>query len=135
MDPGNYVFDVKRKRIPLQNGKPLKVTREAELEMRRKAHGKISEKYRRENCDEKGNLQSNLTRQELRGLKSLEERKEKGEIVVTMTGKSTKFCIMRQEDYLRLGEEHTKKDIEITREEVQKREKILNSHALYWCRM
>ena len=141
-DPEKKQYDERRQRVTdmaectrIHLPKPLKVAREAELEMRREAHGKISEKYRRENCDEKGNPQSNLTRQELRGLKSLEERKEKGEIVVTMTDKSTKFCIMRQEDYLKLGEDHTKKDIEITREEVQKREKILNSHALYWCRM
>ena len=55
--------------------------------------------------------------------------------MITLTDKSTKFCIMKQEDYLKLGEEHTKKDREITREEVQRREKVLNSHALNCCRM
>ena len=140
--PERKEYDERRQRVTdmaecarIHLPKPLQVTREAELEMRREAHGRASEEYRRKNCDEKGNTQSNLTKQELRGLKSLEERKEKGEIVITLTDKSTKFCIMKQEDYSKLGEEHTKKDREIPREEVHKREKVLNSHALNWCRM
>ena len=52
-----------------------------------------------------------------------------------MTDKSTKLCIMKREDYLKLGEDHVSKDEEIGRDEVQRREKILNSHAISWCKM
>ena len=115
--------------------KPLEVKKEAEIEMRREAHARVSRQYREKFCDEKGEQETNLTAQEKRGLKSLEKRKNEGEIVVTLTDKSTKFCVMKREDYLALGEAHVGKDKEISREEMVKREKILNSHALSWCRM
>ena len=115
--------------------RPLEVKREAEIEMRRETHARASRLYREKHCDEKGEQVDNLTRQERRGLRSLEKRKNNGEIVITLTDKSSKFCIMKREDYLELGEVHVGKDKEIQREEVVKREKILNSHALNWCRM
>ena len=53
-DPERKEYDERRQRVTdmaectrIHLPKPLKVTREAELEMRREAHGKISEKYRR----------------------------------------------------------------------------------------
>ena len=115
--------------------KPLEVTREAQLEMRREAHAKVSEKFRKENCDERGRQQRTLSVKELRGLKKLEKRKNEGEIVVIMTDKSSKLCIMKREDYLKLGEEHVAKDKEITREDVTGIEKVLNQHALTWIKM
>ena len=115
--------------------KPLEVKKEAEIEMRREAHAKISRQYREKFCNERGEQESNLTAQERRGLKSLEKRRNEGEIVITMTDKSTKFCVMKREDYLALGEPHVGKDKEISREEMVKMEKVLNSHALSWCRM
>ena len=42
----------------------------------------------------------------MRGLKSLEKRKNEGEIVITTTDKSTRLCVMKKEDYLKLGEGH-----------------------------
>ena len=45
------------------------------------------------------------------------------------------MCIMKREDYLKLGEEHVSKDRIIDREEVRKREMHLNNHALTWCKM
>ena len=86
--------------------KPLKVKREAEIEMRREMHKKISEEYRKEKCDDRDNQEDNLTPQERRGLRSLEKRKTDGEIIIAMTDKSTKLCIMKREDYLKLGEDH-----------------------------
>ena len=115
--------------------KPLEVKHEAEIEMRRDAHSRVSREYREMYCDQRGTQESNLTPQERRGLKSLEKRKNEGEIVITMTDKSTKLCIMKREEYLKLGEAHVGKDKEITREEMVMKEKVLNSHALSWCRM
>ena len=86
--------------------RPLEVKREAEIEMRRETHARTSRQYRERNCDEKGEQVDNLTQQERRGLRSLEKRKNEGEIVITLTDKSSKFCIMKREDYLKLGEAH-----------------------------
>ena len=71
-----------------------------------------------------------LTEKEQNGIRKLEKRKNAGEVVITMTDKSSKLCIMSREDYLKLGDDHVKKDAEIGRQEVQKSEKILNLHSL-----
>ena len=42
---------------------------------------------------------------------------------------------MTKEDYIKLGEEHVRKDKEITLDEVKEKEKILNSHSLAWLKM
>ena len=98
-------------------------------------HTRVSEKYREEKCDRAGRQERNITQEELRGLKKLEKRKNDGEIVIITTDKSSKMCVMRREDYLLLGEEHVSKDRVIDRQEALKREKLLNQHALAWCRM
>ena len=115
--------------------KPLKITQEAQIEMRRELHQKISEEYRQKFCDDKGRQENNLTKEETRGLKKLEKRKQEGEIVVIMTDKSSKLCVMKRSDYLLLGEVHVGKDSVIGREELIKRERILNNHSLSWCKM
>ena len=78
--------------------KPLKVEQEAQLEMRRTKHRQISEEYRRKMCDDNGRQEMNLTREEMRGLKKLEKRKQDGEIVIINTDKSSKLCVMKRED-------------------------------------
>ena len=62
--------------------------------------------------------ESNLTAQERKGLRSLEKRKNESEIVITMTDKSTKLCIMKREEYMKLEEANVGKDKEIIREEI-----------------
>ena len=76
--------------------KPLQVNKEAQLETRRELHQRVSEKYRREQCDDKGAQENNLTREELRGIRKLEKRKNNGELVVIMTDKSSKLCAMKR---------------------------------------
>ena len=55
--------------------KPLEVSKEAHLEMRREVHARVSEEHRGERCDGRGRQEMNLTRMEMRGLKKLEKRK------------------------------------------------------------
>ena len=52
-----------------------------------------------------------------------------------MTDKSSKLCVMKRSDYLLLGEVHVGKDTVIERDELIRREKILNNHSLTWCKM
>ena len=91
--------------------------------------------YIRKNCDIKGNIKdSNIDKEEAAAIRSvkkkvsngevIEKRKKDGEVVITIT-MSSKLCIMKKEDYVELGKEHVEKDIEIGREEVLKRERIL----------
>ena len=129
-DPEDKSYDERKMRVTdmqectrIHLPKPLGIKREAEIELHREAHKKVSEGYRKEKCDDKDNQEDILTKQERRGLKSLEKRKKDGEIIITMTDKSSKLCIMKREDYLRLGEDHVSKDLEVDRREVQRREK------------
>ena len=141
-DSENKVYDERKQRVTdlkecsrIFLPKPLEVKREAQLEMRRELHSRVSEEYRKEMCDDQGRQKKILTTEEIRGLKKLEKRKQEGEIVVIMTDKSSKLCAMKRTDYLKLGEEHVGKDIEIGREELLRREKTLNQHALSWIKM
>ena len=102
------------------------------MEMRREVHERTCEEYRKENCDKKGKQEINLTKEEMRGVKKLEKRKQEGEIVILMTDKSSKMCAVKINEYLELGEVHVGKDIVIDRDEVGRREKFLNNHSLSW---
>ena len=141
-DCENRVYDERKQRVTdlkectrIFLPKPLEVNQEAQIEMRREVHLRTSEEYREKECDEKGRQRRNLTLSEQRGLKKLEKRKNEGEIVVIMTDKSSKMCIMKRDDYEQLGEDHVGKDRVVDREEILEREKVLNQHSLSWCKM
>ena len=53
---------------------------EALLETRRQTQAKVFKEYRKENCDEKGRQKSNLTKQQMAGLKKLKKRVADGEM-------------------------------------------------------
>ena len=141
-DCENRVYDERKQRVTdlkectrIFLPKPLEVNQEAQIEMRREVHLRTSEEYREKECDEKGRQRRNLTLSEQRGLRKLEKRKNEGEIVVIMTDKSSKMCIMKRDDYEQLGEDHVGKDRVVDREEILEREKVLNQHSLSWCKM
>ena len=56
-------------------------------------------KYMEDHCLQKGRQKSNLTKGELRGLKTLKKRVKDGEIVVLPTDKSGLFAVMKRETY------------------------------------
>ena len=60
--------------------------------------------------------------------------KEK-EIISMKTDKSGKLCITTREEYLKMGEEHTKRDEKVDRKVVIEKEKQLNGHVLFWSKM
>ena len=80
-DPEKNTYDERKKRVTdlkecsrVTLPKPLRVTREAEIELRREIHNNIYQKYRKEHCNENGEQESNLSKQEERGLASLKRR-------------------------------------------------------------
>ena len=114
--------------------KPLTVSEEALIELRREIHNKTYGKYWKE-FTLNGEQVENLTDKEIRGLRSILRRIRAGELLVIKTDKSGKFCIVSVQDYLRLGEVHTKKDRKIERGDVIETEKILNGHSNAWCKI
>jgi hypothetical protein len=129
-DPVRKVYDDRKRRVTdLQEcsrvtlPKPLPTKEEALIEMRQEIHGKIYEEYRQEFCSKEGDQKPNLTEAEAAGLKSLQKRMKEGELVIMKTDKSSKFCVTTREEYIKMGEAHTKKDKKIKREEIHELEK------------
>ena len=65
-------------------------------------------------------------------MKSLQKRIREDDLIVMKTDKSSKLVVTDKETYKKMGEEHTKKDREVSKEEVEKMEKCLNSHTVAW---
>ena len=141
-DPVEKIFDDRKRRVTdlkecnrITLPKPLPANEEAKIEIRRDVHKRIYEKYRAENCNRFGDQKSNLSKAEMEGLKSLEKRIKKREIIVIKTDKSSRFAVCNEAAYLRMGRVHTSKDRVVEREELIKIEKILNSHCVAWGKM
>ena len=114
--------------------KPLPVTEEALIEIRRDIHDRIFMEYWREKT-KNGEQTLNLSDIEIRGLRSILKRLRDSEIIIMKTDKSGKFCIVSIEDYLRMGQDHVSKDKDIGRKEVIEIDKLLNGHAMSWCKI
>ena len=138
-DPVERTFDERRRRVTdlrefnrVTLPKPLPATEEAKIELRRDLHKNIFDKFRKENCDRKGEQESNMTREEQEGLKSLQKKIREKKIIVIKTDKSSRFAVASEESYLRMGRVHTAKDRVIKRKEVVEIEKLLNNHCVAW---
>jgi hypothetical protein len=135
-DPINKIFDGRKlrvtdlpfnPRVTLPRGIPEE--EEASLETRGRKHLEIVRKYIAENCNEHGEQVQNLSKGAQKGIKSLKKRIKEGDLVVLELDKSNRFCVTDINTYRRMGEVQTKKDKKITRENMIKNEKTLNSHA------
>ena len=140
-NPIKKIFDERKRRVTdlpecgrVTLPKPLIVSEEALIEIRREIHSRTYRDYRAEFTID-GEQKSNMEENEIRGLRSLLKRIRAGELLIIKTDKSGKFCIVSVQDYLKLGEVHTKQDKKITRETVVKTEKLLNSHSTAWCKI
>ena len=115
--------------------KPLPIQEEAKIELRREMHDKIYAQYIKEFCNDKGDQKTNLSDEEIRGIKKIKKRVDEGGGVVMKTDKSGKMCISTKEKYIELGMQHVKGDREIGREELRSIERILNGHGMCWSKM
>ena len=77
--------------------------------------------------------ESNLSNDELAGLKSLRNRIKDGSLVIADTDKSHRFCTLTRDQYLASGEKHTSKDIEILPSQVKRIQNCVNDHV-HWFR-
>ena len=140
-DPIKKIFDSRRRRVTdldecarVTLPKPLKILDEASIEIRRSIQTKIFQDYLKEKTSN-GEQISNLSPQEIRGLKSLLKRIRAGEILIMKTDKSGRLMVVSVEDYLAMGEVHTRNDKPITRKEIGEIEKQLNGHSASWAKI
>ena len=76
-------------------------------------------------------FESNLTDMEMAGLESLQRRVAAGELVITETDKSKRFCILTTEQYFEAGRKHVENDLKVGVEEVCVLQKLVNDHC-HW---
>ena len=96
--------------------------------LRVECRGVFSE-YMAKNCNKYGAQRSNLTKGELKGLKSLKKRISEGEIVIIPTDKTSNFAVLTRATYEAAGLKHTKNDIEVGWPELEESQKEINGHV------
>ena len=74
---------------------------------------------------------SNLTRAEMAGLKSLQKRVQSGELIITETDKSKRFCILKSDQYTAAGQKHVGKDLKVSCDDVRTVQKLVNDHSTW----
>ena len=138
-DPETRQYDARKRRVTdlkecsrITLPRPLSPEEEATLEVRKRSQMKIFKEYLDKNTNKKGEPKTNLTPEESQGLKSLQKKISKGELIVLKTDKSSKFAVTSQEKYIEMGQEHVKKDKKITRKEIIEMEETLNGHTRAW---
>ena len=116
--------------------KALSTQDEMKLEVRKMEMVKVFEDYVKEHCsDDEGSQKMNLSKSELRGLKSLKKKVKDGDIIICQTDKSGRFAVMRMETYLMAGEKHVKDDAEINLEDVKENQRVVNGHVAMWLKI
>ena len=125
-DPQTKVYNDRKRRVTdleecsrVTLPKPLPTKHETLIEMRRSIHTTIYKDHRRLKCNKKGEQESNLNEEQQQGLKSLLTRIKNKEIVVLKTDKSGKLCVATMEEYVKMGQKHTRKDRIVYRREIQ----------------
>ena len=73
----------------------------------------------------------NLSEKERAGLDSLKKKIRSGNIIITSTDKSSRFALLRKEQYLRSGKVHTDKDERISWDRVKYIQNQVNAH-MWW---
>ena len=58
-----------------------------------------------------------------------------GELIIMRKDKSGKLCVTDRETYVKMGQEHVRKDREVGRKEIRECEKIVNGHTSIWIKM
>ena len=79
----------------------------------------------------KSSTVSNLSKKELRGLKFLKARIKGGELIVGQTDKSSRFCVLTRDQYVKLGLKHTQQDEEIEWKHVKTLQNRVNN-VVWW---
>ena len=104
---------------------------EAKLTLCRERLNKVLDEYKSKHTK----LESNLTKQQMRGMKKLKRRIKNGEIVCFQTDKSGSVSVDTPDNYVDSMQPHLEGTIPSTEEEYTKTEKLINAHMTNWCRI
>ena len=71
----------------------------------------VARNYIKQNVDKAGNVkESNLTDKQVVGLKDVERIIKNKNFIVTKTDKSGRQCLLAEEEYIQMGEQHVDGD-------------------------
>ena len=110
---------------------------EATIQFQKQETLTATKRYISDNCNSKGSIKgaSNLTDDEIKGYKEINEGiKSKGWLLYE-TDKSGKLCIDTLENYKLAMSKHIEGDQEVNTKKVLSSEKSLNEHARMWTKM
>ena len=112
-------------------GEPHSTTRVPSMSVDHNVSNKRKRIHEREYSKKEGALktESNLSKSEIAGLKSLKKRVESKELIITEMDKSRRFCVLRYEQYIKAGSKHTKGDMELSWDQVYGVQKVVNDHC------
>ena len=113
--------------------KPLDNETETCLQNLKMELNQCTEKYINEAQRRKKEI--NLTTEQKQGLRSLKDKKDDNEIVITETDKSKRFACDTIENYKRLGETHVVGDEVVNMETKNRYDKEIDAHAEMWTRI
>ena len=141
-DCNTGIFDFRKLKVTSlkQNSKvflppPLAPVEESMMALRSEKYMAEFKKYTRDNCNDRGDQVSNLTKMQERGLKSLISRQKRGEVKVIQTDKSGKFALVTPQLYSEMGEVHTCRDKQISMLEVEETQAKMKGHVSMWTRI
>lgn len=117
-DRDNGELDFGRRRVTdmksvrrINPPKPISVKEEAKVQVLvEKLEREVKKEKERSNKEQKEGKGTVLTEREARGRKSLLRRQKAGELVICVTDKSGRLCVMSPAKYLEKLEEHTRRD-------------------------
>ena len=125
MKPSDLPFN---KRVYLPG--PLRENEEIELQQLKYNLKKATERY----TEESKHMKSNLTKQQEKGLRSLERKCKEKEMIVSHTDKSGRQTSDTPDNYRISCKEHVDQDRDIDEKTHKECEKKINSHAIMWIR-
>ena len=103
---------------------------EAEFSTRLSVWQKAFMSYRDKHCDEEGvQSMSNLSPNQMVGLKTLSRKVSKLEAIVLQADKGKQFVVVDQATYLQMAEDHISKDVRTTPSEVAYSQRVLSATA------
>ena len=137
---GNMVFNCKSKTLDLGNlratsykhnkvvymPKSYNTERESIHANRKNEMIRVFNKVAKEGVND-----SNLSKSEIAGLKSLKSRIQSGDLVVAETDKSKRFSLLTREQYYKSGLKHTQNDFELSESQVKRIQNSVNAHT-WW---
>ena len=98
------------------------------------AHARVEiERLLTDHTEAKDRKYTNLTKEQRMGLKTLQERVKKKEIVNYITDKSGRMCVDTPTNYIECMQVHLQNTEKVSTEEYRTIEKELNSHMHAWC--